>query len=161
MLLEFTNKIKLLLIASLLLGITHKSQAQECVNFHKKYCISYEKDGYAPLIESRSFQLMKGEYVNQDLTFNNGQDYHINVAVDDMFGNRLYMQIIDLDKNKVLYTNTEDNMNLNLEFSALETVNVRITLETPASNSESTYEVKGCLGLLIETRPTPPTGFLK
>jgi hypothetical protein len=157
----FLNKTKLYLLFIMVLTGVSNNYAQECVDFHKHYCISYEKDGYAPLLESRSFQLAKGEFVNQDLTFNNGHDYHINVAVDDMFGNRLFLQIIDLDKNQVLYNNTEDNMNLNLEFSALETVNVRISMETPSSNSETPYEVKGCIGLLIETRPTPPTGFLK
>lgn len=136
-------------------------QAQDCVNYHKTFCISYEKDGYSPLIESRSFKLKKGDYVNQDVLFHNGQDYHINVAVDDMFGNRVFMQIFDVDNQKVIYDNTKDNMNLNLEFSALETVNVRITLETPSSSTKAKFEIEGCVGLLLETRPTPPTGFLK
>ena len=157
-----TNKhIALILFFAISLSLPAISNAQDCVNYHKTFCISYKKDGYTPLIESRSFKLKKGDYVNQDVLFHNGQDYHINVAVDDVFGNRLFMQIYDLDNQKVVYDNTKDNMNLNLEFSALETVNVRITLETPASNTESNFQIEGCVGLLLETRPTPPTGFLK
>lgn len=141
--------------------LSNRATCQDCINFHKDFCISYEKDGYSPIIESRSFKLSKGDYVTQGITFHNGHDYHINVAVDDIFGNRLFMQILDVDNQVVIYDNTKDNMNLNLEFSALETINAQITLETPSSNSQSSFEIKGCLGLLIETRPTPPTGFLK
>jgi len=149
----------ILIIALALLST--KSYTQNCLNFHKTFCISYAKDGYKPILESRSFQLAKGEYATQEVTFHNGHDYHINVAVDDVFGNQLFVQVMDIDNQEIIYDNTKDNMNLNLEFSALETINAQITLETPSSSSESTYEIKGCLGLLIETRPTPPTGFLK
>jgi hypothetical protein len=151
----------LFLLVLLFISSIETIRAQDCVDFHKTFCISYEKDGYTTLMESRSFKMAKGDFVNQDVVFNNGHDYHINIAVDDIFGNILFMQIVDIDNQTVLYENSKDNMNLNLEFSALETVNVRITIETPASRTESSFEIEGCIGLLIETRPTPPTGFLK
>lgn len=133
---------------------------QDCIQFHTKFCISYQHEGYTPLDQSRSFKLAKGEIAEQTIRLNAGQDYHISFAVDDVFAQQLYVQIIETGSDEVLYDNTEDNMNLNLEFSAIRDIEAKIYIETPAAQKvDPRHEITGCIGLLIETRPTPPTGF--
>ena len=112
------------------------------------------------MMESRSFKLAKGDFAQQKLRFNDGQDYHISFAVDDVFAQQLFVQILDDDSGEVLYDNTTDDMSLNLEFTAIKEVNAKIYIETPdAVIKDTLHEITGCIGLLIETRPTPPTGF--
>ncbi len=159
----YGNAPKRLLIAiatTFLLHAETTAFTQDCINFHQKYCISYKEQGYTPMPQSRSFHLTKGGFARQNVRLNDGQDYHVSFAVDDVFAQQLYVQIIDDDSGDVLYDNTEDNMNLNLEFSAVKEVNAKIYIETPSAVVQDTlHEISGCIGLLIETRPTPPTGF--
>ncbi len=148
------------LVAIILLVLPTMAEAQDCIKFHKKYCLSYANQGYSPLEESRSFTLTKGDFASQKVFFNNGQDYHINLAVDDIFANQLYIQIIDIETDEVLYDNKEDNMSLNMEFSAIRDTHAKIFFETATPTYiNDRNPIKGCIGLLIETRPTPPTGF--
>ncbi len=150
------------LVALFLLVLSLSAIAQDCTKFHKKYCLSYKEQGYEPTEESRSFTLTKGDFASQNVFFNNGQDYHINFSVDDIFANQLYIQIIDVSTDEVLYDNKEDNMSLNMEFSAIKDTDAKIIFETTTPTYKNERNpIKGCIGLLIETRPTPPTGFRK
>lgn len=133
---------------------------QDCVQFHRQHCLSYTSEGYKIASESRSFALKKGETARTDIEFYKGMDYHINFAVDDLFGSRLYVQIVDKQTQEIVYDNTEDQFNLDMEFSVIKNINVNIIIETPASVVEdSRYDFTGCIGMLIETRITPPMGF--
>ncbi|MFO7862761.1 MAG: hypothetical protein R6U85_02065 [Salinivirgaceae bacterium] len=134
--------------------------AQECATFHQTNCLSKNADGYIPTPYSISFAMQKGEFQQVSVTFRNGYDYHVCVAASDIFGSKVFMQITDKATNEVMYDNTHDQINTNLEFSSVNTFEAIISLETPATRTNNTrYKPKGCVGLLIESRITPPTGF--
>lgn len=136
------------------------SKAQDCQSFHENHCISYADGGYLPTTFSRSFSLKKGEVRNARITFQKGQDYHLNFAIDDLFASRLFIQIVDTNTRQILYDNTTDKLSLDMEFSAIYNIEAIITIETPAGTiNDDKYQYTGCVGMLIENRPTPPTGF--
>lgn len=144
----------------ILLFIANKMQGQNCNDFHTKHAISYASEGYKSTTYSRSYEMTKGELRNIEMEFHKGMDYHLNFAVDDLFASKLFVQILDKQTREVLYDNTEDQFNLDLEFSAVKDLLVNITIETPAPIvKESRYNFSGCVGVLIETRITPPLGF--
>ncbi|MDA3865661.1 MAG: hypothetical protein PF489_02800 [Salinivirgaceae bacterium] len=142
-----------------MMGIT-TGVAQQCATFHQTNCLSKKADGYNPTPNSISFAMQKGEFQEVVVTFRNGHDYHVCVAADDIFGSKVFMQIMDTETNEVMYENTHEHINTNLEFSSVKTFEAQILLETPAGRTDDTrYNPTGCVGLLIESRITPPTGF--
>lgn len=137
-------------------GILH---AQPCKDYHTIFCTTYADQGFIPLKISRDFYLPKDTTVAVQVPLYSGTDYHIGIAADDVFGGKA--RFIIVEGTNTIYSNSDDNLTQNFEFTAIQRSLITIFIYTPQSNHKITgsRRVMGCIGVLIESKPSEKTGF--
>ncbi len=135
--------------------------SQECFEYQKSNCIPKpSKFVYQENNASVSFLFSSGEEREIPLTFMHGRDYRITLCADKVFDNIIKL-VIKNEDGKVIYDNSTQNFNLNLEFTCRKTQDVTIDVAAPDVGTENNDTVlyEGCIGLLIEDMKSVKTGF--
>ena len=182
MIMKFMYKI---IVAVVILIIPEISYGQYCNNFHENNCYSggrsYNLNG-----QSRSSLFDKGETSELNILVYKKMDYRISVCVTENLGERVFFKISEVNKvrvkrivegdtvvtterrKQVLYDNSDDEFSTEIEFSAESTKRLVIEISTPGGAPVSSAPVKnkllkrrkiGCMGVLIEHKSTPVSGF--
>jgi len=153
--------IKKILLVSLLLICFSAIYSQNCFNYHQTNCIPKEsKFNYTENKSTVSFLFSSGDVREIPFTFLLGKDYRITLCADSVFENIICFSITNKQGN-ILYDNSKQNFNHNLEFSSKKTQKVLFEIRAPeieAINSNSIY-IEGCIGILIEEMISVKTGF--
>ncbi len=133
--------------------------AQDCYEFYKKFVPRHENARFAYSLNSLSVSLpfkpgesrcVYGELIQ-------GKDYRITICSDSLY-NGVVELVIRNDAGKILYDNSQDDFNVNIEFSCRKTNSVEFVLTAP-NRLDVDAETKGCIGLIIEDMVTPRIGF--
>ena len=146
-------------LPALLCLLAAQLSAQDCYDYYKRNCgrsingrfpytvnNSSVSSAFAPG-ESKCFY---GELIQ-------GKDYCITICSDSLY-NGVVALLIRNDEGKILYDNSQDNFNVNIEFSCRKTNSVEYILTVPR-RSDVDEKTKGCVGMLIEEMVTPQIGF--
>lgn len=148
---------KLLLLILFIIPLS--SFSQECFEYHKASCIpepsrfTYNYNNY-----SVSYLFKAGQIRSYSVKLYTGKDYRITLCGDDVF-NGVILFKIQRDDGVVIYDNSLHNYQLNIEFSSVKTQDVDIIIEAPQVVSLDSFEIVGCIGVLIEDMVTIKTGF--
>ena len=136
------------------------SSAQDCYDFYKKFVPRHDNNArFAYSLNSTSVSLpfkpgesrcVYGELIQ-------GKDYRITICSDSLY-NGVVSLVIRNDAGKILYDNSQDDFNVNIEFSCRRTNPVEYIITAP-NRLDVDPETKGCIGLIIEDMVTPKIGF--
>lgn len=135
------------------------ASAQNCYDFYKKYIPRHTNARFAYALNNTSVSLpfkpgesrcVYGELIQ-------GKDYRITICSDSLY-NGVVSLVIKNNEGKILYDNSQDDFNVNIEFSCRKTNPVEFILTAP-SRMDVDPETKGCIGLIIEDMVTPKIGF--
>lgn len=133
--------------------------AQDCYDFYKKYIPRNDNARFAYALNSTSVSLAftpgESKCVYGELI--QGKDYRITICSDSLY-NGVVSLIIKNNEGKILYDNSQDDFNVNIEFSCRKTNPVEYILTAP-NRMDVDPETKGCIGLIIEDMVTPRIGF--
>lgn len=153
-----------------------------CTDYHKFNCNRSSDKRFSVNGQSKSAAVQVGQETELNIIVYRGQDYRISLCSDDnVLGDGLAIRLVekvrqakpgtgDATENveyeeveKVLWDNTEHEMDQTVEFSCTSTK--RIAVEVVAAGGESVGKKSGkafdigCVGILIEHMPTPGLGF--
>lgn len=136
------------------------SGAQDCYDFYKKYIPRRDNNsGFAYTLNNSSvslgFKPGESKCVYGELL--QGKDYRITICSDSLY-NGVVSLVIKTNDGKTLYDNSQDDFNVDIEFSCRKTNPVEFILTAP-SRLDVDAESKGCIGLIIEEMVTPRIGF--
>lgn len=133
-----------------------------CTDYYKKTCFFSKKDiNFKHNSQSRSALFRPGQISKLTFTAHKGYDYRMTFAAEESIlgGGRLEFKLIDSNTKKVLF-NSEDDGATEFEFICDSSINMIIEITLPEANIESKNKViYGCVGFLLESRPTLQTGF--
>ncbi len=133
-----------------------------CTDYHKKACSFAKKDiNYGYNSQSRSALFRPGQTSRLTFTAHKSYDYRMTFAGEEsiLSGGRIEFKIIDSSTKKVLF-NSEEEGATEFEFICDSSINMIIEISLPENSAESKSKVLyGCVGFLLESRPTLQTGF--
>jgi len=135
--------------------------SQKCFEYQKSNCFPKKsKFSYKENPSSVSFVFSSGEKRQIPFTLLLGIDYRMTLCADPIFEGIIKF-VIKGEDGKEIYNNSNQNFNLNLEFSSRKTHNVTFELSAPEPNKgvSDTVYFEGCIGLLIEEMVSVKTGF--
>jgi len=156
----------IIVLVSLVISAQFAFAQQYCTDFHKKNCKPNEDADYVYNAQSKSGLFEKGQTSQLRIIASKGTDYYINICTQSALG-QVAFKIKDGKSSEVLYDNSTDGMSQNFDFSCDNSRSLVIEVTIPGSSSgekdKKTQKLKSadmaCLGVLIQTRPTPKTGF--
>lgn len=157
-------KLKSLFIAFAFAVAVPAVNAQECGQFHKRAgCSQATEEGFMYNSQSKSGLFAPGTSSKLKVVFYEGFDYSISLCSDKLFGTAgLDFTLTDTKTGEVLYNNATDSKSQHMEFSCETTRAVTITVTVPGAapkkGSGKAYD-GGCVGVLIEQKPTAKVGF--
>ena len=135
------------------------SGAQDCYDFYKKFIPRNDNSRFAYAINNSSVSLAfapgESKCVYGELI--QGKDYRITICSDSLY-NGVVSLIIKNNEGKILYDNSQDDFNINIEISCRKTNSVEYILTAP-NRLDVDPETKGCIGLIIEDMVSPRIGF--
>ncbi len=142
---------------------THKGNLVEktfdCSRFYKEDCDPRKADPpYQENGQSRGANFEPGQTSALEIVVYEGHDYRITLC-RGKFKKPLRMKL-KAQEGKVLYDNKAHDMASVYEFSVTETQSLTLAITTPGEELEVgslKTGVMGCIGVLIEHRPTPGT----
>lgn len=150
--------VKTALTALLFFVFVHVS-AQDCFDFYKRNYKHNENERFAYALNSSSVSLAftpgESKCIYSELI--QGKDYRITICSDSLY-NGVVSLVIRNDAGTILYDNSQDNFNVNIEFSCRKTNSVEYIITAP-NRLDVAPETKGCIGLIIEDMVTPRIGF--
>ncbi len=133
--------------------------AQDCFDFYKKNYHHHDNERFAYALNSSSVSLAfkpgESKCIYSELI--QGKDYRITICSDSLY-NGVVSLVIRNDAGTILYDNSQDNFNVNIEFSCRKTNSVEYIITAP-NRLDVDPETKGCIGLIIEDMVTPRIGF--
>jgi hypothetical protein len=158
---------KILLIAAVLFSVQSIFAQQFCTDFHKKNCKLNPDPDYIYNAQSKSGLFEKGQTSSLRIVGYKGVDYYINICTQASLGGKVAFKIKDGKTSEILYDNAADNLSQEFDFSCDNSRTLIIEVTIPGDSSgekdKKTNKLKdvdmACLGVLIQTRPTPKTGF--
>jgi len=152
---------KALHILGVILLINTTCLSQSCKDFHKRRdCVSTEGKGFNLYGQSRSKVIELGSSTAYQVVLYGRKDYIFSFCTErNLYP--LHYKITDVETEKVLFDNIEDDYIESIGFTVDETITVNIEMSVLAKGFEpgSFTENRGCLGLLILWRKTPKIGF--
>ncbi|TND05866.1 MAG: hypothetical protein FD123_3557 [Bacteroidetes bacterium] len=157
-------KIKFLFLATAFAIALPISKAQDCAGFQKKAgCSQASEEGFMYNSQSKAGLFAPGTKSNLKVVFYGGFDYSISLCSDKIFGTAgLDFTLTDTKTGEVLYNNATDSKSQHMEFSCEDTRAVTISVTVPGTppkkGSGKSYD-GGCVGVLIEQKPTTKVGF--
>jgi hypothetical protein len=134
---------------------------QNCFEYHlSRKCTTLSKFSYRYNESSGSFLMQSGEVQSYLLEIKEGMDYKLTLCSDDIFTDKVILQILKEDETS-LYSNLDYDLQQNVEFSCKNSQLVTIDVQAPAPayGISDTIVHQGCIGLLIEQVPSVKTGF--
>ncbi len=149
-----------IILSALLSFVFVQLNAQDCFDFYKKNYHQQHDNGrfaYSLNSSSVSFAFAPGESKCVYGELIQGKDYRITICSDSLYNGVVSLVIRD-DSGEILYDNSQDNFNINIEFSCRKTNPVEYILSAP-NRLDVDPEIKGCIGLIIEDMVTPRIGF--
>lgn len=165
----FKYTILSLLIVGASESITAQTQLSEtktanslCTDYHKKACSFSKKDlNYKYNSQSRSALFRPGQTSKLTFTAHKGYDYRMTFAAEEsiLSGGKIDFKIINSTTKKVLFDSQEEGA-VDFEFICDSSINMIVELSLPENSAESKSKVLyGCVGFLLESRPSLQTGF--
>ncbi|MCU0319351.1 MAG: hypothetical protein MUE88_04670 [Flavobacteriales bacterium] len=153
-----------------------------CAEYHKFNCDRSGDKRFSPNGQSKSAAVQVGQETELNIIIYRGQDYRISLCHDDkVLGEKLAFRLVEKvrspksevgadgrteyeETEKVLWDNTEHEMDQAVEFTSTSTKRIAIEIvapggaESPKAKDGQSYDI-GCVGILIEHMPTPQMGF--
>ena len=132
-----------------------------CISFHRQEeCNQASEEGFIYNSQSKSGLFGKGTTSRLKVVFFKGFDYSITLCADILLGEGIGMVMTDAATGEVLYDNATDNKSPHFEFANEASLNAIITVTIPGEGTKKGKAADGaCLGILIQQKPTPKTGF--
>jgi len=167
------NILRYILLSVLIIGSSESINAQTklsetktanslCTDYHKKACTFSKKDiNFKYNSQSRSALFRPGQTSKLTFTAHKGYEYRMTFAGDEsiLSGGQVEFKLIDSSTKKVLFDSQEEGAT-EFEFICDSSINMIIELSLPENSAESKNKVLyGCVGFLLESRPTLQTGF--
>ena len=148
-----------LLLVMAFLFITGQSFAQSpCSGFETCSSLNYKhfhESGY-----SRSGQFNNGTTSVFRVTVFSGLDYHFAMCYEKELGEVQLKIMVDNNEKTVLYDNLLDNYEKEIVISMVTSQTLLVEVSAPGDLNEIKADSpKYCLGLLVEYRTTPKSGF--
>ena len=145
-------------LSALLCLFAAQLSAQDCYDYYKRFC--GRSNGRFPYTVNNSsvglaFAPGESKCVYGELL--QGKDYRITICADSLYSGVVELLIRNED-GKILYDNSQDDFNDDIEFSCRKTNSVEYILTVPR-RLDVDEKTKGCVGLLIEETITPHIGF--
>jgi hypothetical protein len=138
-----------------------------CFDFHKYYCGFEEKlPFFAYNAQSRSTLFRRGETSEMYFIAYKGYDYRLSFCGQDdlLEGQKIAFFIRNGKTKELIYENSNDNFPQEFEFTCTSSARILVEISLPPDTKTklkpgNRFEYKGCIGVLIESRKTPGTGF--
>lgn len=137
------------------------AKAQGCFEYHKGDCDFEETNFKYQLNKSSvSFKFASGEIRTIAFEMNSGKDYRLLLCADEVFEDIISLKIIS-EEGVVIYDNSTNNYELNMEFVCKKSqrAEIEIAAPDPASGVSDTIYSEGCIGMKIEEMISIRTGF--
>ena len=170
---------KKILSGFILLGALLFSNAvlSQCANFHKQTCARASEDGFTFNSQSRSGIFGKGMTSEMKVVLFQGMDYSISICNEKILGKEgMKFTLTDAKTGELIYDNSTDGGTQQIEFTCETTRNVLIKVTAPGAASTGGSDVAkagggstkpktakaedaGCVGVLIEQKPSQKVGF--
>lgn len=132
-----------------------------CTDYHKKACSFSKSDiNYKYNSQSRSALFRPGQTSKLTFTAHKNYDYRLTFAAEEsiLSGGKIAFRILN-SSGKVLFDSEEEGAT-EFEFICDSSINMVIEIILPESSASSKNKVLyGCVGFLLESRPTLQTGF--
>jgi len=135
--------------------------SQNCFDYHKTHCFPKKSNfHYIENNSSVSFLFSPGDIQEIQVLFLLGKDYRITLCADSIFDNIIQLRILN-GQGIILYDNSKQNFNLNLEFSSKKTQNAILEIIAPEIDNKNVNSIdsEGCIGVFIEEMISIKTGF--
>jgi hypothetical protein len=142
---------------------------QFCFDYHKYSCNFEERlvnFDYNP--QSKSTLFRRGETAETNFIAYKGYDYRLRFCGQDdlLEGQKIAFFIRDGKTRKLIYENSTEGFPQEFEFSCTSSTRILVEISLPPEPENrlkpgNRFEYKGCIGVLIESRRTPVTGFKK
>jgi hypothetical protein len=133
-----------------------------CTDYHRKACSFSKADiNYKYNSPSRSALFSPGQSSKLTFTAHKNYDYRLTFAGEEsiLSGGKIEFKILDSSTGKVLFDSAEEGVT-EFEFVCDSSINMVVQIILPESTASSTKKVLyGCVGFLLESRPTLQTGF--
>jgi hypothetical protein len=153
------KNLKIFLLFASMICIYNESAAQaSCATYHRRLaCKGASKSGFIYNSSSKSGSFAKGQSSRYEVAFHSGFDYSITICADPILGNQIGLVLTKSPTDELLYDNATDNKANHTIFSCKETCRafIAVTIPGPAPIKGKPAET-GCLGILIEQKPTHP-----
>jgi hypothetical protein len=138
-----------------------------CFDFHSYYCKFEEKlINFDYNAQSRSTLFRRGETSEMYFIAYKGYDYRLSFcAQEDLLeGQKIAFFIRNGKTKELIYENSSENFPQEFEFSCTSSTRILVEVSLPPETGNklkagNKFEYKGCLGVLIESRRSPSTGF--
>lgn len=153
-----------------------------CADYHKFNCDRASDKRFSLNGQSKSAAVQVGQETELNVIIYRGQDYRISLCFDEnVLGEQLALRLVEKvrvpkngagvdgrteyeEQEKVLWDNTEHDMDQAVEFTSTSTKRIAIEIvapgvaESPKAKDGKSFDI-GCVGILIEHMPTPEMGF--
>lgn len=133
-----------------------------CTDFHLKACSFERKDiNFKYNSQSRSALFRPGQSSKLVFTATKGYDYRMTFAAEEsvLNGGKIHFKLIDARTKAVLF-DSEESGATEFEFICDSSINIQVEITLPEGSAETKSKVVyGCVGFLLESRPSLNTGF--
>jgi|GEM_PF-419324 hypothetical protein len=176
------NKIRLIILASVLCLSVGTLSAQSCTGFHKKACSSGASEGWVYNSQSKSGLFEAGMSSEIKIVIFKDFDYAMTLCNEKALGKgELSLSIKDAKTGEVIYDNATDDQSQHIEFTCATTRSVIVTVTAPGGDGNKSSKASGndnkktasktvsaksaqtvdggCVGLLIEQKASSKQGF--
>lgn len=142
---------------------------QFCYDYHKYSCNFEEKlvnFDYNP--QSKSTLFRRGESAETHFIAYKGFDYRLSFCGQDdlLEGQKIAFFIRNGKTKELIFENSTEDFTQEFEFTCTSSSRILVEISLPPKPENSLkpgnrFEYKGCIGVLIESRSSPVTGFKK
>jgi len=138
-----------------------------CYDFHKNYCSFEERlRNFDYNIQSKSTLFKRGETSETYFIAYKGFDYRLSFcAQEDLIEDQKVAFFIRNAKTKeLIFENSTEEFTNEFEFTCTGSTRILVEISLPPESVNklkpgNRFEYKGCVGMLIESRPSPKVGF--
>lgn len=140
-----------------------------CFDFHRYYCKFEERlINFDYNAQSKSTLFRRGETSEMYFIAYKGYDYRLSFCGQDdlLEGQKIAFFIRNGKTKELIYENSSDDFPQEFEFHCTSSARIIVEINLPPDSENklkpgNRFEYKGCMGVLIESRRAPGTGFGK
>lgn len=142
----------------LLIVVSLSAYAQDdCFNYHEENCRFYGGWDYLINSQSRSALFSPGQSSSFSIIVYEGLDYHISICGHKKLGKFGFKIREDSQKKDIIYDNAREDFSMEVVFSVENTR--KLIIEVTSLAEAKSGNKPRCLGVLIEHKKSPETGF--